>query len=437
MIIYNMFPTLAGRFLAWLPHLKRASSMGFDWVFVNPVQSPGLSGSIYSIKDYYALNPLLVDTASPLPPDEQLSTTIREAGALGLSVMTDLVVNHCAIDSRLVSEHPGWFVHDKEGNVMHPFAMDGGRKVVWGDLAKFDHKSTAHKEALYKYFYALVEHLIGLGFRGFRCDAAYQIPVSFWRKLIRKTKAKHPGVVFAAETLGCSPRDTLKTARAGFDYIFNSSKWWDFKGPWLMEQYRLVSPECPGISFPESHDTVRLAEEFQGDEARLRRNYLFSALFSAGVMITQGFEHGFRKRLDVVRTRPSDMEDISIDLSRFITEINMLKKSSPLLNMDASMEVYRHKANENILLMAKKSPKEGAALVAINTDTISAQRFRAGDINTLSGINGNVLFHITGDGKTLPSTGTLQGGLDIMLGPGSGAIFMQHPAMDPKRDREN
>ena len=44
----------------WEPHLERAAGMGFDWVFVNPIQKLGRSGSLYSIADYLAINPALL-----------------------------------------------------------------------------------------------------------------------------------------------------------------------------------------------------------------------------------------------------------------------------------------------------------------------------------------------------------------------------------------
>ena len=47
MIIYNLFPLLAGPFSGWQAHFERAAAMGFDWVFVNPIQYPGYSGSLY------------------------------------------------------------------------------------------------------------------------------------------------------------------------------------------------------------------------------------------------------------------------------------------------------------------------------------------------------------------------------------------------------
>ena len=64
MLVYNLFPLLAGPCGSWEPHLKRAADMGFDWVFLNPVQKPGASGSLYSTADYFQLNPLLLDQGS-------------------------------------------------------------------------------------------------------------------------------------------------------------------------------------------------------------------------------------------------------------------------------------------------------------------------------------------------------------------------------------
>ena len=133
MLIYNLFPLLAGPFGSWEPHFKRAADMGFDWIFINPVQKPGYSGSLYSIVDYFQLNPLLVDAESKLSPEQQIKAALAVAEQLGLKVMVDLVINHCAFDSELTRQHPEWFVQEN-GNVAHPFCMENGHKVVWGDL---------------------------------------------------------------------------------------------------------------------------------------------------------------------------------------------------------------------------------------------------------------------------------------------------------------
>lgn len=224
MILYNLFPRMAGAFTKWGPHLKRAAEMGFDWVFVNPVQRLGVSGSLYSVADYFNLNPAFGDPASSAPLEEQLRQAIQQARALGLKVMTDLVVNHCAIDSPLTTEHPEWFVRDGGGRIVNASCEHNQKKVVWKDLAQFDYRHSKDPEGHYNYCRRIVEHLLSLGFEGFRCDAAYQIPRQFWRRLIQEMRAKHPHTCFVAETLGCHAEQTRETARAGFDFVFNSSR---------------------------------------------------------------------------------------------------------------------------------------------------------------------------------------------------------------------
>jgi starch synthase (maltosyl-transferring) len=107
MIIYNLFPLLAGNFTGWDSHLSRASEMGFNWVFVNPVNLPGFSGSLYSIKDYFDFNPLIGMKSKR--NRKQIKETIRHAEKLWPQDDGNLVINHCALDSDLLKTDPGWF----------------------------------------------------------------------------------------------------------------------------------------------------------------------------------------------------------------------------------------------------------------------------------------------------------------------------------------
>jgi starch synthase (maltosyl-transferring) len=134
MIIYNLFPLLAGRVEEWDKHLTRAAEMGFNWVFVNPIQRTGSSGSLYSIADHFDFNPLMVDNESALSAEEQVKKMIGTAEGLGLKVMVDLVINHCSVDSSLLRSHPEWFVWEGD-HIVHPGADEIGKKVVWTDLA--------------------------------------------------------------------------------------------------------------------------------------------------------------------------------------------------------------------------------------------------------------------------------------------------------------
>lgn len=378
MRIYNLFPLLAGPLHDWKPHLERAAALGFDWVFVNPIQKTGRSGSLYSIQDYFAINPTLLDPGSDKSAEEQVREVVHCAEELGLSMMVDLVINHCAYDSALLQEHPKWFVREG-GKIAHPHCLHDGQQVVWEDLARFDF-GTSETEALYRFCKDVVDYLGGLGFRGFRCDAAYQIPRSLWSRLMEETRRQRPATIFAAETLGCSADQTKETARAGFDYIFNSSKWWDFSSPWLMEQYHLTRDTAPSISFPESHDTPRLLAEAHGNADVLKQRYLFAALFSTGVMMPMGYEYGFNKPLHVVHTRPSDWEQSSIDLTDYIRSVNAIKGRYPVFQEESLTEVLPHPNSAVLVLWKAASKSGGEALLLLNKDPWNWQHFHADDL---------------------------------------------------------
>ena len=384
MNLYNLFPPLAGPFEAWPPHLERAAAMGFDWIFVNPIQRPGRSGSLYSIADYFQINPALRNPGSRQRPETQVKAVARRARELGLRLMIDLVINHCARDARLTREHPEWFRREPDGRIAQAFCVEeDGNRVVWEDLAQFDHQGTRDPEGLLDYCTRIVEHLVGLGFSGFRCDAAYQIPGDFWRRLIARAQRRHPEILFVAETLGCSPERTRQTAEAGFDAIFNSSKWWDFSSPWLLEQYELTRQIAPSISFPESHDTERLYAESGHNGEALKQRYLFAALFSSGVMMPIGYEYGFRNRLHVVHTRPEDWEEPALDLTDFITRVNRIKSQYPLFREETLIQHLEH-PNLAILLLWKASTQgHGQALLVLNKDPWNRQPFHCDDLYRL------------------------------------------------------
>jgi len=380
MILYNLFPLLAGPLCDWKPHLERAAGMGFDWVFVNPIQQPGHSGSLYSIADYFAINQALLAPGSRKAPDEQVREMVAQAERLGLRVMIDLVINHSAVDSRLVREHPEWYVHEG-GRVANPYCVEeNGNKVVWGDLAQLDHRHSSDTEGLLRYCGDLVEHLVGLGFTGFRCDAAYQIPTHFWRRLIERIQRAHPEVVFVAETLGCSPTQTKDTASAGFDFIFNSAKWWDFESPWLLEQYELTRQIAPSIGFPESHDTERLFAESGNNPNALKQRYLFTALFSSGVMMPIGYEYGFSRRLHVVETRPEHWEEPAVDLTEFIAAVNRIKHEYPLFQEESLMQRLSHSDPDILMLWKASTIGNGEALLVLNKDPRDPRHFRCEDL---------------------------------------------------------
>src|SRR5262249_26252799 len=146
-------------------HFRRAAAMQFDWLYLNPVHFPGFSGSCYAVKDFFRVDPLLLPAGHPDKHWDDavrgdgglaaLGEALREARAVGLRPVMDLVLNHTARDSRLVHEHPDWYVRDASGGVQSPSAIDpaDARKVtVWGDLAEIDNAQSPDRDALWSYW---------------------------------------------------------------------------------------------------------------------------------------------------------------------------------------------------------------------------------------------------------------------------------------------
>ncbi|MCJ2140377.1 maltotransferase domain-containing protein [Methylobacterium sp. E-066] len=341
--IYNLFPLLVGRVSDWAAELPRIASLGFDWIYLNPFHQTGGSRSLYAVADPERLDERFRDQDGT-PDDEQIRRFCAAAEAAGLSVMTDLVINHTADNARLALERPDLFMKEPDGSIMHPGAVDPDDpsiRTVWGDLVELDYHTPAARDELTRIWGAYVARLQALGVAGFRCDAAYKVPPETWRVLIGEAKGRDSACLFAAETLGCTFEEAKATAGAGFDYLFNSFAWWDLKKPWALEQYERLRVLAPSIAFPENHDMQRLAAEIGGgSEAvarHLRTRYALAAFFSAGVLMPIGYEWGYRRALHVVETTPRDREnDTGIDISASIRAINALRAELPAANVEGA-----------------------------------------------------------------------------------------------------
>jgi starch synthase (maltosyl-transferring) len=407
--IYNLFPPLAGTVAEWTAELPRIARMGFNAVYLNPFHYPGFSGSLYAVKDYYRLNPAFRGEAEA--SDEALLRGFTErAGELGLIVLMDLVVNHTAKDSELTRTHPDWFRHDAAGGLLSPYATDPAdprKKTVWGDLAELDYEGAKAEEIL-RHFGDVARHYLGLGFAGFRCDAAYKVPAAAWRALTARARESDPAALFCAENLGAPKEAVLALAGAGFDYLFNSVKWWDFAAPWLLEQYEAFRRVAASIGFPESHDTPRLAAELLAAgvaEAEIERHYrlayAFAAAFSTGVMLPMGFEYGWSRPLDVVMRERPRRERKRFDISQFIAETNRMKAATPALNEEGPQRRLAAVPEGMLALLREAESGGGRAIVLVNRDARTSRQVAVDKLAAEAGLDAAADLREVSRGETL------------------------------------
>lgn len=380
--VYNLYPKLIGCMKKWVTHFDRIKAMNFDWVYVNPLTYPGFSGSDYSIKDYYLYHPLYVtgeyDFEDPESQRDKgnklLQMVCEEARKRNLKLMMDLVINHTAIDCPLVKEKPEWYVRDENGNVKNPGAFHKKKWVEWKDLAEVDNANSPDRDELWEYWLEVVLHYCKLGLKGFRCDAAYSVPKELWKYLIENVKKEYPDVIFLGETLGCKVEELEDVGRAGFDYVMNSLKWWDFREDWFLKDYNKWANEFLSLTFPENHDTERYANEVKGNRGMAISKYSFCAYFCSSIAITVGFEYGFTRKIDVVNTNPTWWEEKKYDLTYEIARINEIKSKYKILREDNVISPYDLK-NENLFAFSKESRDGNEKIFVIINKSESAFEF--------------------------------------------------------------
>lgn len=182
-IIYEIFPrafSKEGNFNGVINRLEQLKELGVTILWIMPihpigeVKRKGTLGSPYSVKNYYEINP-------EYGTKEEFRILVNKAHQLGMKVIIDMVLNHCAWDNPLVKEHPEWFTKDKDGNFISPISD-------WSDVVDFDYNN----KELRKFMINMLKYWVQeFDIDGFRFDVSELVPLDFWveaRKELEKIK---------------------------------------------------------------------------------------------------------------------------------------------------------------------------------------------------------------------------------------------------------
>ena len=189
--------------------LDTIQDLGVNVLWIMPIYPIGevkSKNSPYSVKDYKAVAPEYGTV-------DDLRKLVEECHNRGMGVILDWVANHTAWDNKWLTEHPDWYTHDKEGNIIYPPGTD------WTDVADLNYDNRAMRDAMIDAMRFWVD---SVGIDGFRCDVADQVPVDFWTECIStlRTAASPRNLIMLAE--GANPENFT----AGFDLNYA----WEFMG---------------------------------------------------------------------------------------------------------------------------------------------------------------------------------------------------------------
>ncbi len=232
--------------------LRRIRAQGFDTIWVMgifPIGKRGAMGSAggspYSIQDYESIHP-------DLGTSQEFKAFVSRAHRAGLRVIIDFVINHSSMDSKLLQEHPEFFIGRPAGEgppprgffdivdargsrrwIRHGGYDSYGSLAFWEDTAQLDYSNPRLRRKMI----SIVEGWVrDYQVDGLRVDMAYQILNRYFQRnwkgdevqmprrefleeLITEIKGKYPGTAFIAE--GYDGWDEL--SRVGFDSIYGKN----------------------------------------------------------------------------------------------------------------------------------------------------------------------------------------------------------------------
>jgi len=272
-IIYEIFPrhfSPAGNLNGVTAKLKELKDLGVTILWVMPIHPIGEKarkgefGSPYSIKDYYVVDPNYGTL-------DDFKNFVNEAHKLGLKVIMDLVANHTAWDSVMMT-NKNFYKQDANGNVISP---DPG----WTDVAGLNYANPELRE----YMIAMLKYWIQTcDIDGYRCDVAWGVPVDFWNQARAEIEKTKPDIMMLAE----AEKPELLTNAFDIDYSWSLMHAVDdvlqrgapatkLQSAWE-ENLRLFPTNSLHLAMSDNHDEARAVARFGVQGALAASALMFS-----------------------------------------------------------------------------------------------------------------------------------------------------------------
>jgi len=262
-----------GQLTAWLDY---AVDLGCSGLLLGPVFAAETHG--YDTVDHFEIDPRLGD-------QDDFDRLVAEAARRGLRIVLDGVFNHVGRSfpalAAALAGGPGspaarWFRYDQDAGEYATFEGHHGLVVL-------DHE----EPEVVDYVAQVMTYWLDRGAAGWRLDAAYAVPASFWAKVLPGVREAHPGAWFLGEVIHGDY--AAYAADSGLDSITQYELWkaiWSslndpnfFELAWALERHNQVLDGVMPQTFTGNHDVTRLASRLT-DERHL--GHALAVLLTAG-----------------------------------------------------------------------------------------------------------------------------------------------------------
>ena len=240
------------RLAAWFDH---AIELGASGIALGPIFASRTHG--YDTTDHYRIDPRLGD-------DADFDHLIAEARTRGLRVLLDGVFNHVGVD----------FARYRDAQ-----HSDASARWFRGRPGRFD-TFEGHAELItlnhdnpevVDYAVDVMSHWLQRGADGWRLDAAYAVPESFWAAVLPRVRVRHPDAWFVGELIHGDYASVVEGA--GFDSATQYELWkatWSslndgnfFELDWALQRHNDFLASFAPLTFIGNHDVTRIASRLE------------------------------------------------------------------------------------------------------------------------------------------------------------------------------
>ena len=139
--------------------------------------------------------------------------------------------------------------------------------------------------------------MVAIGVGGFRCMLPVSIPASCWTRLIATVRGSSASVKFAAWTPGLRAEQLRTLIPCGFDSVFSSLPWWDFRSVWLIDEHqglrslqaKIINPVVAEIAGVDPSNDTLTPDPFPLNPALAHRLILTAIASGDGWLMPAGF----------------------------------------------------------------------------------------------------------------------------------------------------
>lgn len=290
--IHDPTPDRVGDFFTRIdPWLDYARDLGVTTIQLGPIFAASTHG--YDTLDHFTIDPRL-------GTNDDFASFVAACASRELKIVLDGVFNHLSRDHHIVraaqqegyrGEHAEWIrlAWDHDGNP-HPYTFEGHSGLV-----TLNHES----ERVRQYSVDALCHWLERGIDGWRLDAAYAVPESFWANVLPRVRQHYPAAQFIGEVIhgeyaAIVNRSTLDTVT---QYELWKAIWSSLKDDnffelqWTLDRHNTLLNTMTPHTFISNHDVTRIASQVGQDKAVLAAAILMTV--GGSPSIYYGDEQGF------------------------------------------------------------------------------------------------------------------------------------------------